>query len=211
MNILLFGKPGAGKGTQASRLGEALGAPTLATGDVLRSAQRDGTPLGRRAQTYMDRGDLVPDDVILAIVGETLAQPEYGSGVILDGVVRTEPQAEGLEQVLASLGRELDAVLRFAIDDDEIVRRLSERTVCADCQKPYTEREPGSACDECGGKLVRRNDDDPEAIRRRLAVYEKQTSPVLDWYRRRGTRVVTVDGMGDVSEVTAHALKVLGR
>lgn len=211
MNILLFGKPGAGKGTQAPRLAEALGVPTLATGDVLRNAAREGTPLGNKAKEYMDRGDLVPDDVILGVIAETLSKPEYARGVILDGVVRTVPQAEGLDRGLAALKRRLDAVLRFDIGNEEIVRRLSGRTVCENCQTPYTGREPGSTCDKCGGRLVRRRDDEPEAIRNRLAVYEKQTAPVFDWYKRNGTRIATVDAVGDVADVTRRALKALGR
>lgn len=211
MNILLFGKPGAGKGTQAPRLAEALGVPTLATGDVLRNAAREGTPLGNKAKEYMDRGDLVPDDVILGVIAETLSKPEYARGVILDGVVRTVPQAEGLDRGLAALKRRLDAVLRFDIGNEEIVRRLSGRTVCENCQTPYTGREPGSTCDKCGGRLVRRRDDEPEAIRNRLAVYEKQTAPVFDWYKRNGTRIPTVDAVGDVADVTRRALKALGR
>lgn len=211
MNILLFGKPGAGKGTQAPRLSEALGVPTLATGDVLRNAVREGTPLGKKAREFMDRGDLVPDDVILGIMAETLGRPEYARGVILDGVVRTVPQAEGLDRVFESLKRKLDAVLRFDIANDEIVRRLSGRTVCESCQTPYTGREPGSTCDTCGGKLARRKDDEPEAIRNRLAVYEKQTAPVFDWYKRNGTRMATVNAVGDVAAITKRALKALGR
>lgn len=209
MNILLFGKPGAGKGTQAPRLAEALGVPTLATGDVLRNATREGTPLGKKAKEFMDRGDLVPDDVILGIVGETLARPEYAKGVILDGVVRTVPQAEGLERVLKGLKRKLDVVLLFDIDGDEIVSRLSGRTVCEQCQTPYTGRKPGDTCDKCGGKLMRRNDDEPEAIRNRLAVYEKQTAPVFDWYKRNGTRLEQVQAIGSVKDVTSRALQAL--
>jgi adenylate kinase len=211
MNILLFGKPGAGKGTQAPKLAEALGVATLATGDVLRSATREGTPLGKKAKGFMDRGDLVPDDVILGIVGEALARPEYARGAILDGVVRTVPQAEGMERVLKSMNRKIDAVLNFDIDNDEIVRRLSGRTVCESCQTPYTGREPGEKCEKCGGKLARRRDDEPEAIRNRLAVYESQTAPVFDWYKRNGTRVVTVDAVGTMDNVTKRALKALGR
>lgn len=210
MNILLFGKPGAGKGTQAPRLADALGVPTLATGDVLRTAIREGTPLGKKARDYMERGDLVPDDVILGIVGETLDKPEYARGVILDGVVRTVPQAEGLEQVFDRLKRKLDAVLCFEIDSDEIVQRLGSRTVCEKCQTPHTGRDAGGACDKCGGTLVRRKDDEPEAIRNRLAVYEKQTAPVFNWYSRNGTRVVTVKAVGNVDEVTSRALTALG-
>jgi adenylate kinase len=211
MNILLFGKPGAGKGTQAPMLAETLGVATLATGDVLRNATREGTPLGRKAKEYMDRGDLVPDDVILGIVGEALQQPQYRNGAILDGVVRTVPQAEGMERVLKGMGRKLDAVLSFDIDNDEIVRRLSGRTVCANCQTPYMGREPGETCEKCGGKLMRRRDDEPDAIRNRLSVYEAQTAPVFDWYQRNGTRVITVNAVGAVADVTKRALKALGR
>lgn len=209
MNILLFGKPGAGKGTQAPEIAKALGVPTLATGDVLRNAVREGTPLGRKAKEYMDRGDLVPDDVILGIVGETLARPEFAKGVVLDGVVRTVPQAEGLEKVLKSLGRKLSAVISFDIDNDEIVSRLSGRTVCEKCQTPYTGRAAGEKCDKCGGTLVRRKDDEPDAIRNRLAVYEKQTAPVFEWYQRRNVRLAEVSAVGTVRDVTTRALKAL--
>jgi adenylate kinase len=209
MNIVLFGKPGAGKGTQATLLADALGLPTLATGDVLRNAVREGTPLGKAAKAAMDRGDLVPDDVILGIVKETLAKPQYARGVLLDGVVRTVPQAEGLERVFSELGRDVDVVLAFDIDNEEIVRRLSSRTVCENCQTPYTGRESGSKCEKCGGKLVRRRDDEPEAIRRRLQVYEAQTAPVFDWYARNGARVAVVDAVGSVTDVTQRALRAL--
>lgn len=211
MNLLLFGKPGAGKGTQAPKLADALKVPTLATGDVLRQAVREGTPLGKKAKEYMDRGDLVPDDVILGIVGETLAKPEYQRGVILDGVVRTVPQAEGLRKTFSGLNRKLDAVLSFEIENDEIVQRLGGRTVCEKCQTPYTGRSAGDSCDKCGGTLVRRKDDEPEAIRNRLKVYEQQTAPVFDWYSRNGTRMAIVKAVGSVDEVTKRALKALGR
>lgn len=192
-------------------MAEALKVPTLATGDVLRQAVREGTPLGRKAKEYMDRGDLVPDDVILGIVGEALAKPAYQRGVILDGVVRTVPQAEGLKQVLSALQRKLDAVLSFEIDNNEIVRRLSGRTVCEKCQTPYTGRSAGESCDKCGGTLVRRKDDEPDAIRNRLKVYDQQTAPVFDWYARNGTRLASVLAVGTVEEVTKRALKALGR
>jgi adenylate kinase len=210
MIIVLFGKPGAGKGTQAPLLSERLGVKTLATGDVLRAALREGTPLGLEAKAYMERGDLVPDAVILGIVKETLAKPEYAAGAILDGVVRTVPQAEGLSTMLSDLGRAVDAVLCFDVDNEEIVRRLGGRTVCEKCQTPFTGVEPGTACEKCGGQVMRRKDDEPEAIRRRLQVYEEQTAPVLDWYRQHGTRIAVVRADGAVQDVTARALKALG-
>ncbi|HEY0996957.1 MAG TPA: adenylate kinase [Gemmatimonadaceae bacterium] len=210
MIIVLFGKPGAGKGTQAPLLSERLGVKTLATGDVLRAALREGTPLGLEAKAYMERGDLVPDAVILGIVKETLAKPEYAAGAILDGVVRTVPQAEGLSTMLSGLGRAVDAVLCFDVDNEEIVRRLGGRTVCEKCQTPFTGVEPGTACEKCGGQVMRRKDDEPEAIRRRLQVYEEQTAPVLDWYRQQGTRIAVVRADGAVQDVTARALQAIG-
>jgi adenylate kinase len=210
MIIVLFGKPGAGKGTQAPLLASRLDVRTLATGDVLRAARRAGTTLGKEAQGFMDRGELVPDSVILGILREELAQPEYTKGVILDGAVRTVPQAEGLRAMLGSLGRNVDAVLALDIDNEEIVRRLSGRVVCEKCQTPYTGREPGGICDKCGGTLVRRKDDEPDAIRTRLTVYDKDTAPVLDWYKAAGDKVVQVDGAGAVGDVTKRILAELG-
>ncbi len=211
MNIVLFGKPGAGKGTQAPRLAERLGVSTLATGDVLRAAVQAGTALGLEAKGYMDRGALVPDEVILGIVREALGEPAYAKGSILDGVVRTVPQAVGMRAVMAGLGRKIDAVLNFDVSNDEIVRRLSRRLVCASCQTPFMAGKAGDACPNCGGRLVRRKDDEPEAIRHRLEVFESQTAPVFEWYRAAGTPVATVDATGPVDEVTARALEALGR
>jgi len=213
MVIVLFGKPGAGKGTQAPRLAAALGVPILATGDVLRAAKRDGTRLGLEAKAYMDRGDLVPDEVILGIIKETMARPEFARGAVLDGVVRTTPQAVGLKRVLDDLGRKLDAVLVFDVPDDVIVERIGGRTTCTVCQTPFTGYEPGSPCpkpERDGGTLVRRKDDEPDAVRTRLEVFRRQTAPVLDWYACDGAKVVTIDAVGSVDEVTARALRALG-
>ena len=209
MLIVLFGPPGAGKGTQAAPVADKLGLPKLATGDVLRAAVRDGTPRGLEAKAAMERGDLVPDDVILAIMEETLSKPEARNGAILDGVVRTTGQAEGLSKMLKKLGRQVDTVLVFDVPDDELVRRLSGRTVCEKCQTPYTGREPGTACDRCGGTLMRRRDDEPEAVRNRLAVYRTQTAPVLDWYREHDVKIVTINAVGSPEDVTRRALSAL--
>lgn len=211
MLIVLFGPPGAGKGTQAAPVADKLGVPKLATGDVLRAAVRDGTPQGLEAKAAMERGDLVPDDVILSIMKETLSRPDARNGAILDGVVRTTGQAEGLATMLDGLGKQVDAVLLFDVSDDELVRRLSGRTVCEKCQTPYTGREPGTKCDRCGGVLMRRRDDDPDAVRNRLAVYRRQTAPVLDWYRDQGVKIVTIDAVGTPEAVTARALAAIDR
>lgn len=211
MIILLLGPPGAGKGTQGDLLAERLGLPKIATGDMLRAAVKAGTPLGLAARAAMDRGDLVPDDVILDILKEALSAPDRARGAILDGVVRTVAQAEGLERVLDALGRKLDAVVIFEVPDAEIVRRLSSRTVCEACQTPYTGLAPGSGCARCGGKLVRRRDDEPEAVRNRLAVYRRETAPVIEWYKNHGARVVSVDAVGPVETVLSRVLAALGQ
>ncbi len=209
MIVVLLGPPGAGKGTQGERLAKCLRVPRLATGDVLRDAVREGTPLGLAAKAAMDRGDLVPDDVILGIIKDALGQPRVARGVVLDGVVRTVPQAEGLARVLRELSRRLDAVLVFEIGADELVARLSARTVCANCQTPYTGREPESRCEKCGGTLVRRKDDEPDAVRNRLAVYERQTAPVVAWYGAQNGAVRRINAIGPVDDVFARVARAL--
>jgi adenylate kinase len=210
MILVLLGPPGAGKGTQGERLAEQLGIPKVATGDVLRAAVRDQTPLGLAAKAAMDRGDLVPDDVILGIMKEALAAPSAHNGAILDGVVRTVPQAEGLRRVLAELGKPLDAVLLFDIDDEKLVTRLSGRTVCGTCQTPYAGQAPGSACAKCGGTLVRRKDDEPDAVRNRLRTYHEQTAPVIAWYEQHGAPLRRIDALGSFDDVLGRARKALG-
>jgi len=214
MIIVLLGPPGAGKGTQGERLAEQLGVPKIATGDVLRAAVREGTPLGLAAKAAMDRGDLVPDDVILGIMKDALQSGAAARGAILDGVVRTTPQAEGLDRVLNELGRPLDAVLVVQVPDEAIVERLSSRTVCDVCQRPFTGRRPGEKCSADGhqpeGTLVRRKDDEPEAIRNRLAVYQRQTAPVIEWYASHSAPVKFVDGLGTLDEVLGRIRAALG-
>ncbi len=212
MIIVLLGPPGAGKGTQGERLAARLDVPKIATGDVLRAAVREGTPLGLEAKAAMNRGDLVPDAVIMGIMKEALSAPSAANGVILDGVVRTTPQAEGLRDALADLGRAVDAVLLFEIDEEELVRRLSGRTTCDTCQRPFFGREPGETCEVDGvvGTLVRRKDDEPEAVRKRLEVYRLQTAPVIDWYKSANANIVHIDAMGTLDEVEARMITALG-
>ncbi len=209
MIAVLLGPPGAGKGTQGELIAARLGVPKVATGDVLRAAVRDGTEQGLAAKAYMDRGDLVPDAVILGIMKEVLASPEAANGAILDGVVRTVPQAEGLTMMLAELGRKVDKFLLFDVAENELVMRLGGRTVCEKCQTPYRGLEPGTDCEKCGGTLVRRKDDEPESIRNRLRVYEAQTEPVIEWAEKKKMTVVKIDATGAIEEITERAMKAL--
>jgi adenylate kinase len=214
MIVVLLGPPGAGKGTQGERIAADLGVPKVSTGDVIRAAIAARTPLGLEAKAAYDRGDLVPDDVIMGIIRETLAAPEQARGVVLDGVVRTVPQAEGLAGVLAALGRTLDMVMLFEIPDELLVSRLSARTVCNGCQMTFSGLAPGQIHTDCvkssKGTLIRRKDDEPDAVRNRLRAYQAQTVPVIAWYATHGANIARVDAVGTMDEVTARVRRAVG-
>jgi adenylate kinase len=186
LNLILLGPPGSGKGTQGERLQEDFRLPYYATGDILRAAVRDATELGRKAQEYMDRGDLVPDDVIVGVIAERIASEEAGDGFILDGFPRTLPQAEALERKMEELGRKLTAVLLIDVPDDEVVRRLGGRRTCVkEGHVFHVEFDPPKnegVCDVCGARLIVRDDDKPEVIRHRLEQYHEKTEPLIARY-----------------------------
>lgn len=213
MNLIFLGAPGAGKGTQGALLAEKKGLRRVSTGELLRDAVRKGTPLGEKAKGYMDAGELVPDEVILGLVREVLAADTNSAGVLFDGFPRTIPQAEGLDRLLAELEQRLHAVLVIDVPDDDLVKRLSGRRSCPNCEAVYNvyfepPREPG-VCDVCGGALVERADDAAETVRRRLEVYREQTEPLIAYYEASSTPVRYVDGNRSVEDVHRDVLKVL--
>jgi adenylate kinase len=210
MRVVLLGPPGAGKGTQARRLATRWSVPQVATGDMLREAVTRGTPLGLEARRYMDAGELVPDAVIIGLVRERLAQPDGRKGFVLDGFPRTVAQAEALDQLLEAEGTPLDRVVLFQVVDDELVARLSGRRVCRNCGRNYhvTLSPPRVAgrCDACGGELYQRTDDEEATVRRRLAVYARDTRPLVDYYRRRDL-LTTISGIGTMDAVHADLVR----
>ena len=209
MKLILLGAPGAGKGTQAEILSARLGIPTISTGNILRAAIKEGTEIGMQAKSYMDAGKLVPDQVIIGIVAQRLSQPDCAKGFILDGVPRTLPQAEALDQH----GVSFDKVLSIEISDQEIEQRMSGRRVCSQCGAPYhvaakPPRQEG-VCDSCGGALVQRDDDKAETVRKRLAVYHAETEPLKDYYQQKGI-LVPVDNQPTIEATTQAIEEALG-
>ena len=205
MNIVLLGAPGAGKGTQAAKLVEEFGTPHISTGDMLRAAVKAGTPLGQKAKSFMDAGDLVPDDVIIGLVTERLQDPDTEKGFILDGFPRTSAQAVALDAELSKLGRPLDAALLVDVDPEVIVKRLTSRRMCRDCNYIGTDE----TCPKCGGEMYQRDDDNEATVRNRLDVYEKSTAPLIDYYRGCDL-LVSIDGDRDPNVVYADVKQALG-
>ncbi|HEY6394317.1 MAG TPA: adenylate kinase [Candidatus Binataceae bacterium] len=213
MRLVLLGPPGAGKGTQARLLMELYGIPQVASGDLLRAAVRDETPLGRRARVYMDRGELVPDELVLSLIEERLSKSDAAAGYILDGFPRSVAQAQAFSRMFERRGGAIDKVLAVNVPDEEIVKRISGRRTCRQCNEMYhlifdPPRTPG-VCNKCGGELYQREDDAENTVRKRLKIYADTTRPLLDHYGRLGL-LAQIDGIGRPEEVEQRLIKALG-
>jgi len=212
MKLVLLGPPGAGKGTQAAMLVEKYGIPQISTGDMLRAAVREQTSMGIKAKEYMDAGGLVPDEVVIGIVRDRLQQADCAAGFILDGFPRTVPQADALKQTLVELDKPLDAAISLEVNTDALVERLTGRRTCSQCGKGFHLKfdPPGAdgRCTACGGELVQRADDQEETIRNRMTVYQQQTAPLEDYYRREGL-LTTIDGMAEIASVQQEIVTAL--
>jgi adenylate kinase len=209
MRLILVGPPGAGKGTQAQFIAAHLAVPKISTGDIFRRNVSEGTPLGRTAKAYMDAGDLVPDEITLAMVRDRLAEDDAIEGFLLDGFPRNVAQAHELDSMLSAIGSQVDLVLELVVDDDEVVRRLAGRRTCLSCGRTWhVDFDPPSTpnvCDDCHGSLYQRDDDREETIRHRLEVYQEQTAPLVALYAGRGI-LVGIDATGPVDDVTERAV-----
>lgn len=213
MRLVLLGAPGAGKGTQAKKLIEKYGIPQISTGDLLRAAVSAGTQLGKEAKSYMDKGELVPDRVVLGMVEERLKQDDCKKGYILDGFPRNVAQAEALDKMLSGLGMALDAALSVDVPFDDLMKRLTGRRTCKSCGQMYNvyfnPPKKEGICDKCGGELFQRDDDKEETIKKRLEVYNSQTAPLIEYYGKKGI-LKSVKGTGSIDEIFNNICKVLG-
>ncbi len=214
MRLILFGPPGVGKGTQAKLLSENYSIPHISTGDLLRSEINQGTPLGLRAKSLMDAGQLVPDEVMIGIIRGVLSNDSTKKGFIFDGFPRTIPQAQALHSLFEELKIVLDYVVSFEVDEETIVKRLNERLNCKHCGSTFSASQEklsvDSLCPSCGNKLVYRADDDPDTVRKRLVVYKQSTAPVKHFYEAQGN-LITINGVGEVTEIYQNLLQRLNR
>lgn len=212
MRLVLLGAPGAGKGTQAKKLIEKYSIPQISTGDILRKAVADGTPLGKEAKSYMDRGELVPDSVVIGIIKERLKEDDCKKGYILDGFPRNVAQAKALDEMLKSLNSPLDFAISIDVPFDELMKRLTGRRTCKSCGQMYniyfTPPKKNGVCDKCGGELYQRDDDKEETIRKRLEVYEAQTAPVIGYYKEKGI-LKSVPGTGSIDDIFNKIISIL--
>ncbi|MEK7294866.1 MAG: adenylate kinase [Nitrospirota bacterium] len=212
MRLIFLGAPGVGKGTQADLIAAKFGRPKISTGDILREAVRNKTPMGVQAKACMDQGQLVPDAVVVGIVKDKLAEPACAKGFLLDGFPRTVPQAEELDAMLKTRGLQLDRVVNVSVPREDVVRRLTGRRSCPKCQAVFhVEFAPPTRagfCDRCGGELMQRSDDKRETVENRLAVYEAQTAPLIAYYRQRGL-LSDIDGVGKVLQVQQRVVELL--
>ena len=212
MNIILMGLPGAGKGTQASEIVKKFPIPHISTGDMFRKAIKDETDLGKEAKSYMDRGELVPDEVTVGIVKERISEDDAKKGFLLDGFQRTIDQAESLSQIMSELDREIDAVINIEVPEEELMNRLTGRRICEKCGTTYhlvfNPPKVDGICDIDGGKLYQREDDNPETVSNRLSVNVKQSKPILEYYDEKGV-LKNIDGAKDIDEVTKDVIDIL--
>ncbi len=213
MNIILLGPPGAGKGTQAKMMIEKYGIPQISTGDMLRAAVKAGTQLGLEAKKYMDKGELVPDEVVIGLVKERLQEPDCAKGFMLDGFPRTVAQAEVLDKELEAMGKSIDHVICIEVPNEELIARLTGRRTCKECGAGYHLKfdppKVDNVCDKCGGELYQRDDDNEETVKARLKVYEEQTFPLIEYYDKQG-KLRRIDGVGEIKTIFERITKVLG-
>ncbi len=213
MILILLGAPGVGKGTQGALISKEYGIPQISTGDILRSEVKNETELGKKAKAYMEKGELVPDDVIIEMMEKRIKQDDCKNGFILDGFPRTVAQAEAFDKMLSKNGLELDKVILIDVPEEEIIERLTGRRICPNCGAVYhIKNNPpkvDGVCDRCGSKLIQRDDDREDVVRKRLEVYKESTMPLVDYYMKT-SKLVKVDGTGDIEEIFARIKKILG-
>lgn len=213
MRLIMLGAPGAGKGTQAKKIADKYQIPHISTGDIFRANIKNGTELGKKAKAYMDQGALVPDELVVDLVADRVKQADCEKGYVLDGFPRTIPQAESLDEVLASMGQRIDFAIDVEVPDEHIVRRMSGRRACVGCGATYhvvhAPAKQEGICDRCGEALILRDDDKPETVTKRLSVYHEQTQPLIDYYKKKGC-LAGVDGTKDMEEVFEDICRIIG-